>query len=211
MLAVILCCLLIGAILAIVAQALLLRKWFFSLPVTGPPKRSQFDRFSLPKVRSRKLLNIYTNNLNDMILLLPPLLVNDGLNFFFQCLQEIQDALLDPELKKKKETCLCVNLIFQFLFNELKDTKRTRRQVIILLVLKSEGASMFAILEREGIAIFSLFIWHLLKKIRDKLVKLDTHKLNFYTYFGYHQCVHYTKNNLEGCSNCHLGHAVRGT
>ena len=50
MLAVILCSVLIGAILAIVAQALLLRKWFFSLPVTGPPKRPQFDKFSLPKV-----------------------------------------------------------------------------------------------------------------------------------------------------------------
>ena len=53
MLAVILCSLLIGAILALVAQALLLRKWFFSLPVTGPQRRPQSDRFSLPKVGSK--------------------------------------------------------------------------------------------------------------------------------------------------------------
>ncbi len=41
--------------------------------------------------------------------------------------QELQDILRDPELKKKKETCLCLNLIFQFLFQELRDTRPIRR------------------------------------------------------------------------------------
>ena len=111
MLAVILCSLLIGAILAIVAQALLLRKWFFSLPVTGPPKRSQFDRFSLPKVRSRKLLNIYTNNLNDMILLLPPLLVNDGLNFFSNACRRYK-MHCSTQSSRRRRKLVCASTLF---------------------------------------------------------------------------------------------------
>ena len=51
MIAVIISSMLIGAILAIVAQVFLLKKWFLSLPVTEPPRRPQYDQFNLPQVR----------------------------------------------------------------------------------------------------------------------------------------------------------------
>ena len=44
--------------------------------------------------------------------------------------QEILDILQDPELKNKKESCSCLNLIIQFLFRELKDTHMIRRYII---------------------------------------------------------------------------------
>ena len=171
MLAVILCSLLIGAILAIVAQALLLRKWFFSLPVTGPPKRSQFDRFSLPKVRSRKLLNIYTNNLNDMILLLPPLLVNDGLNFFSNACRRYKMHCSTQSSRRRRKLVCALTLFSSFCLMSSKTPNGLEGKLFSYWYSRVRGLRYLQFLKGKVLQFFLFFIWHLLKKIRNKLVK----------------------------------------
>ena len=55
----------------------------------------------------------------------------------FDCssIQELLDALhlRNPEFAKKRESCICLNLIFQFLFRELRDTQRIRRSVPLIV------------------------------------------------------------------------------
>ncbi|XP_064609590.1 PDZ domain-containing protein 8-like [Liolophura sinensis] len=48
----------------------------------------------------------------------------------FRLPKELVKLLNDPELKTRKETCLFLNVLFQFLFRELKDTNLVRRWVI---------------------------------------------------------------------------------
>jgi len=44
-------------------------------------------------------------------------------------LQQLQEAACDAADVEKKETCLGLNLVVQFLFQELKDTQKVRRYV----------------------------------------------------------------------------------
>jgi len=50
-------------------------------------------------------------------------------------LQQLQEATCDVE---KKETCLGLNLVVQFLFQELKDTQKVRRCVEEMLHLSTK-------------------------------------------------------------------------
>jgi len=45
-------------------------------------------------------------------------------------LQQLQEAACDIQDDEKKETCLGLNLVLQFLFQELKDTQKVRRYVL---------------------------------------------------------------------------------
>ena len=45
-------------------------------------------------------------------------------------MQEIQDALKEASFKSDKESCKGLNLLLQFLFQELKDAKHVRRYMI---------------------------------------------------------------------------------
>ncbi|ELT94329.1 hypothetical protein CAPTEDRAFT_228988 [Capitella teleta] len=92
MIAIILCSIFVGIALTLIAQVLFLYRWFFSLPVEGPPWKPQSEPYCLPK--------------------------------------ELLDAIRDPNLISKRESCIAVNLIFQMLFRELKDSKIVRRWVM---------------------------------------------------------------------------------
>jgi len=45
-------------------------------------------------------------------------------------LQQLQEAVSDAPDSEKKETCLSLNLVLQFLFQELKDTQKVRRYLL---------------------------------------------------------------------------------
>ena len=49
-------------------------------------------------------------------------------------LQQLQEAACDTADVEKKETCLGLNLVVQFLFQELKDTQKVRRYVLLSLL-----------------------------------------------------------------------------
>ena len=43
----------LGAVLTLVVQMWLIKKWFFALPKLEPPVKNQFDDFKLPEVCNR--------------------------------------------------------------------------------------------------------------------------------------------------------------
>ena len=45
-------------------------------------------------------------------------------------MQQLQEAARDAADVGKKETCIGLNLVVQFLFQELKDTQKVRRYII---------------------------------------------------------------------------------
>ena len=51
-------------------------------------------------------------------------------------LQQLQEAACDTSTAGRKETCLGLNLVVQFLFQELKDTQKVRRYMFLLLTVE---------------------------------------------------------------------------
>lgn len=52
--------------------------------------------------------------------------------------KELSEALKDDASRKQKESCLSINVLLQFLFQELKDTKRIRRWVMKRMKMEFE-------------------------------------------------------------------------
>jgi len=50
-------------------------------------------------------------------------------------LQQLQEAACNTADVEKKETCLGLNLVVQFLFQELKDTQKVRRYLCHCCIL----------------------------------------------------------------------------
>jgi len=53
-------------------------------------------------------------------------------------LQQLQEAACNADDVEKQETCLGLNLVVQFLFQELKDTQKVRRYVLHCWVLREK-------------------------------------------------------------------------
>ncbi|KAL5012622.1 hypothetical protein ScPMuIL_011173 [Solemya velum] len=81
-----------GIFLTLLVQVVYLRYQFRCLPKKSIGRKSQFERFRLPK--------------------------------------ELIKLIHEQEQGGKKETCLFINVIFQFLFKELKDTKHIRQWAV---------------------------------------------------------------------------------
>ena len=64
--------------------------------------------------------------------------------------QELKEQL-DSTPAKSKESCVALNLVFQLLFQELKDTKRVRRLVKSLASYRNEWYALVNLNDKLGL------------------------------------------------------------
>lgn len=124
--------------------------WFYlkELPKNEPGFRAQYEDFRLDDVN----LEFFKRNSFRFIFLI-----------FFLNRQTLASFLEKNKdfLKGDSQSCIALNMMFQFLFQELKDTKAVRRYIIRKMtyefneILTTKGGGKF--IQRISVSIFQFF------------------------------------------------------